>query len=85
MCVTCIGAGGGILDKGMPAFQCVLLDEAAQATEAASLVPVVKGCKSLVMCGDHHQLPPTILHRGKQHQQPARTFDFWDFSDRLIG
>ena len=40
----------------MPAFRCVLIDEAAQATEAACLVPLVKGCASLVMCGDHHQL-----------------------------
>jgi regulator of nonsense transcripts 1 len=66
VCVTCISAGGGVMEKGMPAFQCVLLDEAAQATEAACLVPVVKGCRSLVMCGDHHQLPPTILYRAAE-------------------
>eukprot|EP01043_Picozoa_sp_COSAG02_P021089 COSAG02_NODE_1060_length_14866_cov_3.131916_13_plen_262_part_00 len=54
------------MDKGVPPFECVLIDEAAQATECACLVPVVKGCKALVMCGDHHQLPPTILSRAAE-------------------
>ncbi len=66
VCVTCISAGGGVLDRGAPPFECVLIDEAAQATEGVCLVPMVKGCKSLVMCGDHHQLPPTILSRAAE-------------------
>jgi len=63
---TGVAAGGGVLDKGVPAFECVLIDEAAQATEGVCLIPMAKGCKSLVMCGDHHQLPPTILSRAAE-------------------
>ena len=38
----------------------VLIDEASQATETATLVPICHGCKQLVLCGDHCQLPPTV-------------------------
>ena len=47
----------------MPPFRCVLIDEAGQATEPACLVPLMKGARSLVMCGDHFQLPATVISR----------------------
>ena len=59
VCCTCIGSGGEILD-GM-FFDRVLVDEATQATEPATLVPLTRGCKQLVLVGDHCQLPPTVL------------------------
>jgi hypothetical protein len=59
VCCTCIGSGGEILD-GM-FFERVLVDEATQATEPATLVPLTRGCKQLVLVGDHCQLPPTVL------------------------
>jgi ATP-dependent RNA/DNA helicase IGHMBP2 len=40
-------------------YHTIVLDEAGQALEPASWIPVLKG-KKLVMAGDHHQLPPTI-------------------------
>lgn len=40
-------------------YNTVVIDEAGQALEPASWIPVLKG-KKLVMAGDHHQLPPTI-------------------------
>jgi hypothetical protein len=61
VCATCIGAGSTIMN-GLH-FPLVLVDEAAQATEAAALVPISRGCKQLVLVGDHHQLPPTVLSR----------------------
>ena len=46
-------------------FGLVLLDEAAQATEPACLVPVAcaRACSQVVLVGDDRQLPPTVLSR----------------------
>jgi hypothetical protein len=59
ICCTCIGSGGDILDAMK--FERVLVDEATQATEPAILVPLMRGCRQLVLVGDHCQLPPTVL------------------------
>ena len=59
VCCTCIGSGGEILDNMV--FERVLVDEATQATEPAVLVPLTRGCRQLVLVGDHCQLPPTVL------------------------
>jgi len=59
ICCTCIGSGGDILDN--MTFERVLVDEATQATEPAVLVPLSRGCRQLVLVGDHCQLPPTVL------------------------
>jgi hypothetical protein len=59
ICCTCIGSGGDILDA--MTFDRVLVDEATQATEPAMLVPLMRGCRQLVLVGDHCQLPPTVL------------------------
>ena len=43
-------------------FDAVVVDEAAQASEAATLVPLMGrgGCvKRVILCGDHRQLPAT--------------------------
>jgi superfamily I DNA and/or RNA helicase len=54
---TLVGASSNLL-KG---FRCetVFIDEAAQALEAASWIPILKA-KRVVFAGDHYQLPPTI-------------------------
>jgi hypothetical protein len=59
VCCTCIGSGGDILDSMI--FERVMVDEATQATEPAVLVPLARGCRQLVLVGDHCQLPPTVL------------------------
>ena len=59
VCCTCIGSGGDILDS--MTFDRILVDEATQATEPAVLVPLMRGCRQLVLVGDHCQLPPTVL------------------------
>ncbi|KAL3763335.1 hypothetical protein ACHAW5_011002 [Stephanodiscus triporus] len=59
VCCTCIGSGGDILDS--MTFERVMVDEATQATEPAVLVPLARGCRQLVLVGDHCQLPPTVL------------------------
>eukprot|EP00750_Incisomonas_marina_P003349 INCI13076.1.p1 GENE.INCI13076.1~~INCI13076.1.p1 ORF type:complete len:1039 (+),score=142.01 INCI13076.1:179-3295(+) len=58
ICATCIGAGSQVLDKMR--FAAVLIDEAGQATELATVVPLTRGCQQLVLVGDHYQLPPTV-------------------------
>jgi hypothetical protein len=60
ICCTCIGSGADLLDALGP-LERVLVDEATQATEPAVLVPLMRGCRQLVLVGDHCQLPPTVL------------------------
>lgn len=55
---TCIGSGLGLLRKEK--FDTVIIDEASQQTEPASLVPLVKGCTKAVLVGDHLQLRATV-------------------------
>lgn len=58
VCCTAIGAGTIMLNEQQ--FVRVLVDEAAQATELATLVPICRGSEQVVLCGDQCQLPPTI-------------------------
>ncbi|MCK5598325.1 IGHMBP2 family helicase [bacterium] len=44
-------------------FDLVVHDEATQATETSSLIPISMG-KRFVLAGDHRQLPPTVLSKG---------------------
>ena len=61
LCCTCIGSGHELLDGRR--FVRVLIDEATQATEPATLVPLVRGARQAVLIGDHNQLPPTVISR----------------------
>ncbi|GAA5881202.1 hypothetical protein JCM16303_004840 [Sporobolomyces ruberrimus] len=55
---TTHGVGGRVLDR-MQDFDVVIIDEAAQATEPACWIPIMRG-KKLILAGDHLQLPPTL-------------------------
>jgi len=55
VCCTCIGSGGDMLDSLGP-LERVLVDEATQATEPAVVVPLMRGCRQLVLVGDHCQV-----------------------------
>ena len=55
-----ISAGGDFLAR-LGAFKAILVDEVAQSTECAALVPIVtRGCERVVLAGDHCQLPPSV-------------------------
>ena len=51
-------AGGEFLEEKK--FDVVFIDEAAQAMEPSTLIPLIKA-KQAIFAGDHKQLPPTIL------------------------
>ena len=71
VCATCIGSGHRVLDSYN--FPIVLIDEATQAIEPSTLVPIVKGCRQLVMLGDHHQLPPTVISQRAEEKGLVRS------------
>ena len=53
-------------------FDRVVIDEAAQAIEASTWIPVLLGDR-VVLAGDHLQLPPTIISREAERQGLGRT------------
>ncbi|RYP23845.1 hypothetical protein DL765_000922 [Monosporascus sp. GIB2] len=57
---TCIAAALGLLRT--ESFDVVIVDEASQQTEPATLVPLVKGCSRAILVGDHVQLRATVQH-----------------------
>ena len=61
---TCIGAGSETLrrltGKEDIRFSTVLVDEAAQCMESATLPTLVHGCERLILIGDQNQLPPVV-------------------------
>ena len=61
VCCTCIASGGGVLERFH--FSRVLVDEATQATEPSTIVPLCLGAEQVVLVGDHCQLPPTVVSR----------------------
>jgi regulator of nonsense transcripts 1 len=61
ICCTCVGAGDPRLSKFK--FRTVLIDESTQAAEPECLIPIVLGCKQLVLVGDHQQLGPVIMNK----------------------
>jgi superfamily I DNA and/or RNA helicase len=65
ICSTNIGSGHRILDGRR--FPIVLMDEATQAIEPSALIPISKGCRQLVLVGDHRQLPPTVISKKAEH------------------
>jgi len=55
------GAMGDSVAATGRAFDTVIVDEAGQATEASTLVPLQFGAQQLVLIGDPQQLPATVL------------------------
>ncbi|KAF1815664.1 P-loop containing nucleoside triphosphate hydrolase protein [Eremomyces bilateralis CBS 781.70] len=44
-------------------FRTVLIDESTQAAEPECMIPLVLGCKQVVLVGDHQQLGPVIMNK----------------------
>ena len=60
VCGTLNAAGLFQVRESLP-FQTCVVDEAAQAVELSTLIPLSLGVKQLVLVGDPNQLPATIL------------------------
>lgn len=54
-------SGSTIFSKLNHGFDVVIIDEAAQAVEPATLVPLANGCKQVFLVGDPVQLPATVI------------------------
>ncbi|KAJ9064739.1 DEAD-box type RNA helicase, variant 2 [Entomophthora muscae] len=61
ICCTLSGAGHDMMQNMACEFDTVIIDEAAQSVELASLIPLRFGCRRCIMIGDPHQLPPTVM------------------------
>ncbi|KAJ7308007.1 hypothetical protein JRQ81_008507 [Phrynocephalus forsythii] len=65
ICCTLSTSGGLLLESafrrlGGDPVSCVIVDEAGQTCEVETLIPLIHGCKKLVLVGDPKQLPPTV-------------------------
>ena len=63
---TLSSCGRNIFGQLMKKFDICIIDEAAQASEVATLQPLQYGCKFCIMVGDPQQLPPTVLSKEAQ-------------------
>lgn len=61
VCTTLSGAAHKLLQELRMEFDTVIIDEAAQSTEPAILIPLKYGCKRCILIGDPKQLPPTVF------------------------
>jgi ATP-dependent RNA/DNA helicase IGHMBP2 len=68
--ITCtlVGSAHSVLDNRK--FRTVFIDEAAQALEPATWIPILKASR-IVLAGDPFQLPPTV----KSHEAKKQGFD----------
>ena len=65
--ITCtlVGASHSVLDKRK--FPTVVIDEAAQALEPATWIPIIRASR-VIMAGDPYQLPPTVKSNKAQRE-----------------
>jgi ATP-dependent RNA/DNA helicase IGHMBP2 len=68
---TCTGADHPALE-GL-AFDVAVIDEATQAVDPLALIPALRAPR-LVLAGDPHQLPPTVIDAGAARAGLASTF-----------
>ncbi|UZJ56809.1 hypothetical protein CBS101457_006129 [Exobasidium rhododendri] len=61
ICSTLGGAGHKAIADLPFDFETVIIDEAAQAVELDTLIPLRYGCQRCILVGDPNQLPPTVL------------------------
>ncbi|KAF1876481.1 hypothetical protein Lal_00021195 [Lupinus albus] len=69
-------SGSHIFSKLSRKFDVVIIDEAAQAVEPATLVPLANQCKKVFLVGDPAQLPATVMSEvAKNHGYGTSLFE----------
>ncbi|XP_069465407.1 probable helicase senataxin [Ambystoma mexicanum] len=66
ICCTLNTSGSFLLESafrrlGHDPFSCVIVDEAGQACEVETLIPLIHRCSKLILVGDPEQLPATVI------------------------
>ena len=98
VCSTLSVAGSSLLSLCKEAFDTVIIDEAGQAVESLSLIPLQYKCERLIMLGDTRQLPATVFsgicrdlgygmslfERLKRNKYPSVFLDVQYRMDRVI-
>ena len=72
---TLAGAGDRSIRGGRVSFDLVIIDEAAQALEAACWIPMRYAASKVLLAGDPFQLPPTVLSKKAQSQLQITLFE----------
>lgn len=54
-------SGSGLFARMRRGFDVVVIDEAAQAVEPSTFIPLVNGCQQVFLIGDPIQLPATVI------------------------
>ena len=73
ICCTLSVAGSRDLLEYPGGFDVVVIDEAAQAVEVSTLIPLQMGCKRLILIGDPLQLPATVFAQASQDKKYNRS------------
>ncbi|CAG8452428.1 3446_t:CDS:2, partial [Acaulospora morrowiae] len=63
ICATLAGSGHDRLSAFAQEFETIIIDEAAQAIELSSIIPLKFNASRCILVGDPNQLPPTVLSR----------------------
>ncbi|EPY52157.1 ATP-dependent 5' to 3' DNA/RNA helicase Sen1 [Schizosaccharomyces cryophilus OY26] len=63
VCATLSGSGHDLVGHSFLNFSTVIIDEAAQAVELDTIIPLRYGAKKCILVGDPNQLPPTVLNQ----------------------
>ncbi|CAB03612.1 Helicase sen1 [Schizosaccharomyces pombe] len=63
VCATLSGSGHDLVAHSSLNFSTVIIDEAAQAVELDTIIPLRYGAKKCILVGDPNQLPPTVLSK----------------------
>ncbi|WBW71087.1 ATP-dependent 5' to 3' DNA/RNA helicase Sen1 [Schizosaccharomyces osmophilus] len=63
VCATLSGSGHDLVAHSFLNFSTVIIDEAAQAVELDTIIPLRYGAKKCILVGDPNQLPPTVLNQ----------------------